>query len=123
MAPDSSGVSDDAVLLKTGKTWEEWFTLLDGAASVIGHRPAARLRGALADVQIAAVIVGECAAQAGRGGIARDQPDCRHQQWRQQAARNHPRRQPVLCIHRAGTARAQCGRAPHHRGRASHPRG
>ena len=31
--PDSPGISDDAVLLKTGKTWEEWFALLDTASA------------------------------------------------------------------------------------------
>ncbi len=31
--PDSSGISDDAVLLKTGKTWEEWHTLLDASGA------------------------------------------------------------------------------------------
>jgi hypothetical protein len=33
MVPDSAGISEDAVLLKTGKTWAEWHALLDAAGA------------------------------------------------------------------------------------------
>lgn len=47
MAPDikkTTGMSDDAVKAKTGKTWAQWFTVLDKAgARKMPHREIARL--------------------------------------------------------------------------------
>jgi hypothetical protein len=39
MPPDSTHITNDAVLLKTGRSWEDWFNVLDGAgAKAMKHK-------------------------------------------------------------------------------------